>query len=65
MQLKHKRSSGKRAKRHCGIAALHAPKCVTADEETLGHVSGGDASLPSCEREITAQLAKRMGSGKR
>jgi hypothetical protein len=65
MQLEDESGGRESPEGYRWITAFQPPKGVTADEESGGHVCGGNSSFPSREREVAAQFAERVGSGER
>ena len=61
MESKNKSCSHQRAKGNRWIATFQPPERIAANKKPSRHVTGGDAPLAPCEREVTPQFAERMG----
>ncbi|HUD84705.1 MAG TPA: hypothetical protein VMQ67_14435 [Candidatus Saccharimonadales bacterium] len=65
VQIEDERCRRHSAKRNRWVATLKPPERIVADKQAGRHIARGDAALAPGKREVTAQLAKRVGDKQR
>jgi hypothetical protein len=65
VQIEDERCRRHSAKRNRWVATLKPPERIAADKQAGRHITRGDAALTPGKREVTAQLAKRVGDRQR